>query len=381
MAEVPKNLEWSLPVPSVQELASQRLEKVPRRYIRADVEDPITNPSDPSLRIPLIDMTRLVNLDSRDTELQKLHSACTDWGVFQLINHGAPNEALRNMKKQNQDFFNLPLQEKKQYAQKPGSIEGYGQAFVISEEQQLEWCDMIFLKALPIHNRKLHFWPQHPQEFRGTLERYAEEVKRVTVSILEFAMGLGLEAHKFSQAFQEGKYEVRMNCYPHCPQPERVIGTSPHADNSGITLLLEGGDTPGLQFRKDGCWVFVEPIANAFVVNIGHIMEIMSNGIYRAPDHRAVVNKWKERLSVVTFCYPGENAEIGPASELFKSEDPYQKLEYKNRITTEDTSVQIYLHARQSRAPAGSPAVKTKTGKEEQKLASQLAVLLASLQT
>ncbi|KAF8398479.1 hypothetical protein HHK36_017408 [Tetracentron sinense] len=222
MAEELMNLEWSLLVPSVQELVSQRLEKVPRRYIKEDVEDPITNRSDPFLRIPLVDRTKLVNPDTRDTELHKLQYASKDWGVFQLINHGASDEVLRNMKKQNQDFFNHPLQEKKQYAQKPASIEGYGQAFVISEDQQLEWCDMIFLKALPIHNRMLHFWPQHPQEFRVTLERYAEE--------------------------------------------------------------------------------------------------IMSNGIHRAPDHIAVVNKWKEKLSVVTFCYPGENAEIGPASKLIKSE-------------------------------------------------------------
>ncbi|KAA8515720.1 hypothetical protein F0562_018669 [Nyssa sinensis] len=324
MALVPSNLEWSLPVPSVKELSIQRPETLPPRYLRDDVDYPITAPnSDPSFSISLIDMAKLANPEFQESELQKLHTACKDWGVFQLLNHGVSNDLLSNMKKQIHDFFNLPLQEKQRYAQKPGSLEGHGQAFVVSEEQKLEWCDMIYLKTLPIRNRNMSFWPYDPQEFRVTLESYSEDMRRVTVSVLRFmAMALGIEAQKFSEAFQDGKYNVRMNCYPACPQPERVIGISPHADNTGITLLLDCGDTPGLQFLKDGHWVFAEPIADAIVVNTGHIIEMMSNGIYKAPVHRAVVNRWKERLSIVTFCYPNIDANIGPVEELIKTASP-----------------------------------------------------------
>ncbi len=52
------------------------------------------------------------------------------------------------------------------------------------------------------------------------------------------------------------------------------------------------------------------------------IMQIMSNGIYKAPDHRAMVNKSKQRLSIVTFCYPNSSADIGPAEKLIKSGSP-----------------------------------------------------------
>jgi isopenicillin N synthase-like dioxygenase len=51
-------------------------------------------------------------------------------------------------------------------------------------------------------------------------------------------------------------------------------------------------------------------------------MQIMSNGIYKAPDHRAMVNKSKQRLSIVTFCYPNSSADIGPAEKLIKSGSP-----------------------------------------------------------
>jgi len=45
-------------------------------------------------------------------------------------------------------------------------------------------------------------------------------------------------------------------------------------------------------------------------------MQVMSNGIYKAPEHRAVVHKLKERLSIVTFCYPSPHMDIGPADKL-----------------------------------------------------------------
>ncbi|KAK7243524.1 hypothetical protein RIF29_38323 [Crotalaria pallida] len=319
------SLKSSLPVPSVQELALNRLDKVPPRYIRdSDGDDIISSvSSDPSLRVPLIDMAKLVNALTQEEELQKLHLACKDFGVFQVLNHGVSNTSLKNMRSQVQGFFDLPFQEKKKWAQKPGSLEGYGQAFVTSEEQKLDWNDMLFLKSLPIEKRKLDLWPQNPSGFRETLERYSEDMREAAFSIVKFiTMSLGLQDTQISESFREGLYDIRMNCYPPCPEPERVLGIVPHADNSGITLLLDCADFPGLQFLKDGKWVNVEPIEGAIVANIGHIIEVMSNGIYKAPDHRAVVNKLKERLSVVTFCFPGPSMDIAPAKKLIGEGNP-----------------------------------------------------------
>lgn len=83
-----ESLETSLAVPSVQELALQQLHKVPLRYIRDDEDaDFCTSPnySDPPPHIPLIDMAKLVNVDTQHDELQKLHLACKHWGVFQVL--------------------------------------------------------------------------------------------------------------------------------------------------------------------------------------------------------------------------------------------------------------------------------------------------------
>jgi len=110
---------------------------------------------------------------------------------------------------------------------------------------------------------------------RETLEKYSEEMREETISIVSFVtLALGLEDTKISESFNEGLYDIRMNCYPPCPEPERVLGIIPNADNSGITLLVDFGDYAGLQFLKDGKWVGVQPIEGAIVANIGHIIEV-----------------------------------------------------------------------------------------------------------
>nr|AFK37656.1 unknown [Lotus japonicus] len=162
-------------------------------------------------------------------------------------------------------------------------------------------------------------------------------MREAAISIVKFiTLALGIQQTQISESFREGLYDVRMNCYPPCPEPERVLGIVPHADNSGITLLADCSDFPGLQFLKDGKWVGVEPIEGAIVANIGHIIEVMSNGIYKAPEHRAVVNKLKERLSIVTFCYPCPFIDIGPAEELIGEGNlpVYKKLTHEGYFSS-----------------------------------------------
>lgn len=86
--------------------------------------------------------------------------------VRQLINHGVPEKVTEKMKIDIEEFFQLPLEKKKAYSQLPNNIEGYGQAFVVSEDQKLDWGDMFFLISLPVPLRNMRFWPSHPTAFR-----------------------------------------------------------------------------------------------------------------------------------------------------------------------------------------------------------------------
>ncbi|PIA32652.1 hypothetical protein AQUCO_04400084v1 [Aquilegia coerulea] len=237
----------------------------------------------------------------------------------QLTNHGVPEEIIEKMKSDTKEFFNLPLEEKKAYGQIPNHMEGYGQAFVMSEEQKLDWGDMHFLIVNPLINRDMRFWPKTPTSFRDTMDKYTKELRKLTIILLGLmAKNLGLEPEKLTKLFEDCIQGVRMNYYPPCPHADKVLGLSPHSDGTGLTLLIQVNEVQGLQVKKNAKWVPINPIPGAFIVNIGDVLEIMSNGIYKSIEHRAVINPLKERLSIAAFHDAEFGTMMGPLPDLVK---------------------------------------------------------------
>ncbi|KAI4313623.1 hypothetical protein L6164_026586 [Bauhinia variegata] len=313
----------SLLVPSVQELAKQKLTEVPPQYVRPDQDPPNISNSNSLPELPVIDFSKLCSQDLKGPELDKLHCACQEWGFFQLINHGVEALLVENVKMGIQELFNLPKEEKSKFWQTPGDIEGFGQVFVVSEEQKLDWGDMFYVVTLPPSLRKPHLFPNLPLPFRDNLEVYSAKLRKLALNILNLlAEALQMDPKYMKELFEEGWQGMRMSYYPPCPQPELVIGLNPHSDAVGLAILLQVNEMDGLQVKKDGMWVPVSPLPNAFIVNIGDILEILTNGIYRSIEHRATVNSEKERISIATFYSPKLDGEIGPAPSLVSAEKP-----------------------------------------------------------
>ncbi|XP_061367074.1 oxoglutarate-dependent flavonoid 7-O-demethylase 1-like [Gastrolobium bilobum] len=313
----------SLPVPFVQEIAKETLTGVPERYVRSQHERPILSNNIPLPQIPVIDFSKLLSHDLKDSELEKLHSACKEWGFFQLINHGVSTSLLESVKKGIEEFFNLPMEEKKKFGQREGDVEGYGQVFVVSEEQKLEWGDMLYMFTLPPQMRKPHLFPSLPLPFRDDLETYSVELKNLAIQVIDLmANALTMDTMEMTETFGAGTESMRINYYPPCPQPELVMGLNPHSDAGGLTILLQANEVEGLQIKKDGLWIPIKPLPNAFIINIGDLMEIITNGIYRSIEHRATVNSKKERISIATFYNPSVESTIGPAPSLVTPKTP-----------------------------------------------------------
>lgn len=86
---------------------------------------------------------------------------------LQLINHGVPDEVISNFRNNMTEFFKQPLEAKKVYSMEPGNLEGYGQHFVVSENQKLDWADLFYLVLRPKGSRNLRLWPNSPPSFRS----------------------------------------------------------------------------------------------------------------------------------------------------------------------------------------------------------------------
>ncbi|KAK1441225.1 hypothetical protein QVD17_07068 [Tagetes erecta] len=320
--EEPINFGRSLIVPSVQELAKQPITNIPPRYhhVQHDHQQRLA-PDTSTASVPVIDLHCLFAQASDSSaysfELNKLHTASKEWGFFQVINHGISESLLEDFRREILNLFNLPKDEKQKLWQEEHNHEGFGQLFVVSEEQKLDWSDMFYITTLPHNLRKSQLFKKLPLILRDKLEAYSLEMKRLAHEILnQMAKALGMDTEEMSELFQDGVQSVRMNYYPPCPQPELALGFSPHSDADALTILYQLNETAGLQIRKDGKWVTVKPRADALVVNIGDILEIVSNGVYKSVEHQAIVNSNNKRMSVATFYSSNMGIELGPARSL-----------------------------------------------------------------
>lgn len=164
---------------------------------------------------------------------------------------------------------------------------------------------------------------------------YSAQVKSIAkILIAKMGEALQINPEENEDLFGDDMLQsMRMNYYPPCPDPHQVIGLTPHSDAVALTILLQVNEVEGLQIKKDGKWVSIKPLPNAFIVNVGDILEIITNGTYKSIEHRAVVNSEKERLSVATFHYPGLNKEISPSKSLVEKQ---QKDANFRSLTTKD---------------------------------------------
>ncbi|KAL6906394.1 hypothetical protein ACP4OV_003995 [Aristida adscensionis] len=338
----------SLPVANVQALAeicNQFKDQIPERYIREEASsEEVIAGYDGTFAIPIIDFSKLLNPQSEE-ECVKLVSACKNWGFFQnsiaepfveqitqLINHGVPDEVIGNLMHDIAEFFKQPLEAKKAYSQLPNNLEGYGQSFVVSDNQKLDWADRLFLHVRPVEARDSRFWPTQPASFRHSVDVYSSEVAKLSCLLLEFmAKGMSAEPASLLGMFEGQPQGMRTNYYPPCWKADHVLGLSPHSDATGLTLLLQIKDVQGLQVKRDGKWFAVDALDGAFIVNVGDILEILTNGKFKSAEHRAVINPNKERISVAMFHHPCQDLMVGPLPEFVKGDKVrYRSTSYKD---------------------------------------------------
>ncbi|XP_045825559.1 protein SRG1-like [Trifolium pratense] len=338
----------SIVVPSVQELAKEQLTVVPDQYVIQDQETVVLS----SLQVPVLDLGKLLSedLNLKGQELKRLDYACKEWGFFQLVNHGISTSLVENMKRDTKALYELSKEEKKKLWQKEGEMEGFGQANVISKEQKLEWGDTFFLKTQPPHSRNPNKFNQMPQTFRENLEIFSAELEKLTIKIIELmANALAINPKEMTELFNIGTQFIRVNYYPPCPQPEKVVGIKSHSDACALTILLQISDIEGLQVLKDEQWIPVKPLPDAFIVNIGDMLEVITNGIYPSILHRATVNTEIERISLAAFHGPNTQAMLAPAPSLVTQERPAQfrkisVLDHFNGFFSQELHRKSYLN-------------------------------------
>lgn len=117
------------------------------------------------------------------------------------------------------------------------------------------------------------------------IAEYGEEIVKLGGRMLELmSINLGLREDFLLDAFG-GEDDIgaclRVNFYPKCPQPDLTLGLSSHSDPGGMTILLPDDFVSGLQVRRGEHWVTVKPVPNAFIINIGDQIQVVSPSLLR----------------------------------------------------------------------------------------------------
>ncbi|KAL6853612.1 hypothetical protein ACP4OV_019641 [Aristida adscensionis] len=332
--------EWPEPVVRVQALAESGLAAIPRCYVKPPCERPSPapaarqppprrEPSDGGAGIPVIDLGELLadGAEGIRSAAEAVAAACREWGFFQVVNHGVRPELLRAAREAWRGFFHLPLPEKQRYANSPRTYVGYGSRLGVQKGAILDWGDYYFLHLAPEAAKSpAKYWPDSPGNCKEVSEEYGREVMRLCELVMRvLSASLGLEEERFQRALggaDECGLTLRANYYPRCPQPDLTLGLSSHSDPGALTFLLADERVQGLQVRRDaGDWVTVQPARDAFIVNVGDQIQILSNSLYKSVEHRVIVNAEEERISLALFYNPKGDVPIAPLPELITADD------------------------------------------------------------
>ncbi|CAL5440369.1 unnamed protein product [Camellia sinensis] len=161
-------------IDDVQELRKSKPTSIPQRLIRDIAEEPslstLTPPSPSSkpsfTAIPVVEFIKT----HPKHQTFKARYCLSGLGILSgVINHGIDLGFLERPEKVSMDFFMMPLEEKQKYPMAPGTIQGYGQAFVFSEDQKLDWCNMFALGVEPHSIRNPKLWPTKPTKLSEEL--------------------------------------------------------------------------------------------------------------------------------------------------------------------------------------------------------------------
>lgn len=305
-------------------------QKIPDGYIRPPSERPRLNEVVFSDSIPLVDLEGL-NGSARHMVIHKIRHACHQHGIFQIVNHGVHEEVIQKMLDVAREFFTMPAENRALlYSEDPSRVVRLSTSFNIQKENVFNWRDYLRHHCHPLEDY-IDSWPANPANYREVASKYCTEVRALILKLLSvISESLGLEPDFLNKALGKHGQHMAINYYPRCPNPELTYGLPSHTDPNALTVLLQD-QISGLQSFINGRWVAVPPITNAFVVNIGDQLQVLSNGIYKSAIHRAIVNRSESRISIPTFYCPSPAAMIEPADSLINPDNPvrYRKFTYQ----------------------------------------------------
>ena len=235
------------------------------------------------------------------------------YGFAIIADHGIPADLIARAEAKARAFFALPEEVKRSYhIQGGGGARGYT-PFGIETAKGATAHDLKEFwhvgRELPEGHRfgevmAPNVWPKEVESFRDTFLELFAAFDTAGLRILEaIARHLGLSPDFFEDTVEDGNSVLRLLHYPPVSADAPGVRAGAHEDINTITLLL-GAEEAGLQLLdRDGEWLPVSPKEGELVVNIGDMLQRLTNNVLKSTSHR-VVNPPPERRGHSRYSMP-----------------------------------------------------------------------------
>ncbi|RUW54079.1 isopenicillin N synthase family oxygenase [Mesorhizobium sp. M1A.F.Ca.ET.072.01.1.1] len=284
-------------------------------------------------KIPLVDLAPLFDASDLGKVAKEIRWALTNTGFMYIKNHGVPTRLIDETFTEARAFFDLPAAEKKKLhignsgTTMRGYIQFFGENSDPARTNDLKECFDVGSECQGVESPFFgpNQWPASLPAFRETVSSYHQVMNELSTKILcGIALSLDLPADFFQGQMKRPIMIQRLAHYP--PQTgvvdEKVIGVGAHTDFGNLTILAQDC-VGGLQvLNHDGIWVGGNPVPGNFVVNIGDLMQILTNNRYLANLHRVVNTSGQDSYSLPFFLDADYDAVIAPMESCVSNNKP-----------------------------------------------------------
>lgn len=266
--------------------------------------------------LPKIDLTGVQDCPATaKVAAKEIEAACRDIGFLTITGHGVPQNVIENMWSITQQYFDLPANIKKEILmteEYPYGYSGFAEETLSkgvgdsSAKPDLKECF-----AIGPNNPKALMpavlWPSQPAGLKDAWQLYYSEMEALAQRILRlFAIALDLDPTFFASKCTYHRSALRALNYPHQETPPLPgqIRAGVHTDYGALTILKQDV-VGGLQVQnRDKEWIDVPSMPDAYVINIGDLMQQWTNDLWVSTPHRVVnppADKGNRRQSLAYF--------------------------------------------------------------------------------
>ena len=296
------------------------------------------------MKIPTLS---IANYPNDTTFVEALGRGYEEYGFVGIVGHGISHEIIKDAYASIREVFELPQAVKERYAISAGGARGYT-GFGIETAKDSEFPDLkefwqIGREVEPgiEHHASLfdNVWPQEVATFEVHLYGLYKSLEGLGLKVLAaLAIYLGLEPTFFDDKVQAGNSILRALHYPPIREQKTAsLRASAHEDINLITLLV-GSEEPGLEvLSKSGQWIPVRSEPGTIVVNIGDMLQRLTNHVLPSTTHQ-VVNSPESytgasRYSIPFFLHPNPDFEIATLPGCIDADNPNR---YPESILADD---------------------------------------------